>query len=109
MSNMPMAIATNTSAVPRSGWSMISPVGTASRARANATWRARRGGSRRARAAATARITATLAASAGWSWKGPIWNQAWVPRTSSPSAETTRASAASTPPYASQAKSRRRR
>ena len=78
MSSMPMAMATNTRAVPRSGWTMISPVGTAMRA-------ARPGGDGRARVApgrptaATAKITATLANSAGCNWKGPIWNQAWVP------------------------------
>ena len=34
-------------------------------------------------------IRASLASSDGWNWNGPSWNQAWVPRRSVPSGEST--------------------
>jgi len=37
-------------------------------------------------------MTATLAISEGWSWKGPSWNQAWAPRLLEPSGDRTKAS-----------------
>ena len=38
---------------------------------------------------ASVMITTILASSEGWSWKGPSWNQAWLPLRSLPSPDTT--------------------
>ena len=108
-STIPIVMATNTSAVPRSGWSMISATGRPSTASAAKSRRARSGTSASASSAATARMAVTLASSAGWSWKAPIWNHACVPRRSLPSEDTTSASSTVVTAYGSQAKSRRRR
>jgi hypothetical protein len=77
---MAMVMATNTDAVPRSGWAITMITGRAIRPRAR-TKPGKGSSSPRSVAtnAASTRIRVTLASSDGWSWKGPMTNQARVP------------------------------
>ena len=77
--SIPMPTAANTSAVPRSGWMMISPIGSASTPRMTANRPTSSSFSKWATSEAIATITMILAGSDGSSWNPAIWNQACAP------------------------------
>ena len=88
-SSIPMTTATNTSVVPRSGCSMISAIGRPAAASTIARRLASSWLSKWAINDASVMITTIFASSDGWSWKGPSWNQAWLPFRSLPRPLTT--------------------
>ena len=75
-----MVMATNTDAVPRSGWAITISTGRAISPRARTKPGKGRSSPRSlATKAASTRMSVTLASSDGWSWNGPITNQARMP------------------------------
>ena len=75
-----MVMATNTDAVPRSGWAITISTGRAMSPRARTKPGNGRSSPRSlATTAASTRMSVTLASSDGCNWNGPITNQARMP------------------------------
>ena len=71
---------TDTNVVPRSGWSMTSPIGSPHRPSNTSTRPVSRSPRNCDASPAKPTIRPSLASSDGWSWKNePIWIHPWVP------------------------------
>jgi hypothetical protein len=107
MNTMASAVTPKTRTVPRSGWSMISAIGTAETPRITASRRPSISCCSRVRNADNPMIRANLANSAGWSWNPASSYQAWIPLFLAPSGVRTPNSRMRDTPAIGMAQSRR--